>query len=411
MSDDPKWRSFPVLRRLYGQWRVLRAHRANPATVPFSRDWEKLLADAGIDSAEARAEADRDARKLAGAGLITLKSLPSRPRLIDRVIVPFASEPRLRALFGDPDTTLKRTTLRSVLAAFQARPHPRLPSRWPAWCEELLVRHDAGRSLRPLDGTNPETLQGDLELLYRLTIPEWPPHTPIRTASVELGLNSKALEQAQTRVETALATLLGEGSSLESLGIVVSTPWLLVNGPLRLNFHDGTAVDLAPFWGLTGVSELDLDRAKDLITTAGRVLMVENTKTTLRQLASANGDRSTLLVGAPGATTPVRLFLQKLNHGPALFHFGDTDPDGYQILGQLRKENALPITPFLMEYRPEQDSAPLDPRQQQLVQRLLKSPVLADCHAELGKMLVANQLGNFEQETYGPPTLHVWPFF
>ncbi len=411
MIDDPRWRSFPILNRLYGQWRALRANRSNPASVPFSRAWEKLLADAGIDSAEARAEADRDARQLAEAGLITLKSFPSRPRLIDRVIVPFASEARLRTLFGEPDAGSIHPALRSVLVAFEARPHPRLESRWSAWCDELLARHDARRSLRPLDGTAPETLQDDLELLYRLTARKWPPHTPIRTASVELGLHSKALEQAQARVETALAMLLGEGASLESLGIVVSTPWLLVNGPLQLEFPDGVTVDLAPLHGLTGVSELDLDRARGLTTTAVRVLMVENTKTTLRQLASANRDHSTLLVGASGATTPVRLFLQKLHCGPALFHFGDTDPDGYHILEQLRTESALQITRFLMDYRPEHGSVPLNPRQQRLVQRLLKSPALADCHAELSKMLAANQLGNFEQETYGPPALDAWPFY
>lgn len=101
-SDEPRWRDFPVLRELHDQWWRARGGRWGESTRPFSRDWDQLLEDAGLVSAELRAEAERDARLLADAALVRLRAPRYRPHLVERILVPVEAEPRLAALFGDP---------------------------------------------------------------------------------------------------------------------------------------------------------------------------------------------------------------------------------------------------------------------------------------------------------------------
>jgi hypothetical protein len=100
--DDPRRRTFPVLRELHDQWWAARGGKLGESQRPFSRDWDQLLEDAGLISAEQRSEADRDVRLLADSGLVELRPVKYRPHLISRILVPLAAEPRLAALFGDP---------------------------------------------------------------------------------------------------------------------------------------------------------------------------------------------------------------------------------------------------------------------------------------------------------------------
>lgn len=102
MTDDPKWRDLPVLRELYRQWLANRGYVPTEGFQrPFSRDWEKLLADAELVSAESRIEADRDARMLANIGLLTVRTVRFRPEYIERVSIPLEAEDRLRTLYPE----------------------------------------------------------------------------------------------------------------------------------------------------------------------------------------------------------------------------------------------------------------------------------------------------------------------
>ncbi len=101
-APDPGWRAWPVLNTLHNQWWAARGGRLGESQRPFSRDWDQLLEDAGLLSAEQRREAEHDARRLADAGFVVLKPVKYRPRFIARIFVPVESELRLAALFGDP---------------------------------------------------------------------------------------------------------------------------------------------------------------------------------------------------------------------------------------------------------------------------------------------------------------------
>lgn len=101
-AEDSRRRRLPVLRELFVQWREARGGATQGEfQKPFSRDWETLLCDAGLTSAEARREADRDARRLADTGLVRLKTARYRAYQIERIFVPLDAESRLRALFAD----------------------------------------------------------------------------------------------------------------------------------------------------------------------------------------------------------------------------------------------------------------------------------------------------------------------
>ncbi len=102
MPDSPQWRTLPVMEELHAQWWSARGGRLGESQRPFSRDWDQLLEDADLLSADQRREAERDVRMLAEKGLIALKPVKYRPNFIARVLVPLESELRLATLFGDP---------------------------------------------------------------------------------------------------------------------------------------------------------------------------------------------------------------------------------------------------------------------------------------------------------------------
>ncbi len=107
MTDDPKWRELPVLRELHNQWLANRSETpAEGFQRPFSRDWEKLLADAKLLSAEQRSETLRDVRMLATTELLQIKTVRHRPEHIQRVSIPLEAEPRLRNLFPEFHSSL-----------------------------------------------------------------------------------------------------------------------------------------------------------------------------------------------------------------------------------------------------------------------------------------------------------------
>lgn len=90
----------PIAATLFAQWQRVRGARTEPAQRPFARAWEALLEDAGLTAATERNEAERDARSLAAAGWVELRSVRYKPHLLERVLIPTAAEERWRIAFG-----------------------------------------------------------------------------------------------------------------------------------------------------------------------------------------------------------------------------------------------------------------------------------------------------------------------
>lgn len=371
----------------------------------FRRDWEKLLDDAGLTSAEERQAAQRDAEKL------PLKLIPFRhkPRFIDKIEVPLESEAWLHAQFGSQTGAEAQQAALAVVEQFSAKSHPLLPEAWNVLLSHLKAEFALPHAVEPFRWREANRVEELLKLLFDLTSREWPEGTLIRDASTQIGRDSKYLEAQQSFIERALELLLGRETPLEALGIQTSNSVLHYSGPLVLHFDDHSKPLDLRFESTLSVAELE--RATHLTTTAQRLLTVENRKTTFLQLTRADAARSTLIVATSFPTQAVCLLLQKLPPDLPHHHFGDTDPAGWDILRKLRDVSGRPVHPFHMHWRPSPNASALTQRDQQILTRLLADPTMTDCHATLHAMREAGTKGDFEQESLGRPTLEQWPFY
>lgn len=398
----PAW-----LTEFHRQWQRARGRSLAPAARPFRRDWEALLDDAGLHSAEDRQAAQRQAEALSRLRLIPFKR---RPRFIDKIELPLEHEPWLHQTFGTKDAAALRDQGLAMVESQLRQPHPRHPDLWAGLCATLQAAFQSGKNLPPFSFHHPGEVEGLLALMRAVTARDWPSGTLIRDASTALGHDSKFLESHAAPLSRGLGLLFGEDTPLEALGIQTRHSQLRFSGPLTLHFTDGTSHPTDTLRFETTLTAAELERATHITTPAKRLLTVENQKTTFLQLARADTHRSTLIVASSFPTQAVRLLLEKLPPELPRFHFGDTDPAGWDILRRLREVSPQPVHPHLMVWRPVAESTPLAPRQRAILDRLLADPQMADCHSHLQAMSKANRPGQFEQESLGPPTLGGWPF-
>ncbi|HTG45835.1 MAG TPA: Wadjet anti-phage system protein JetD domain-containing protein, partial [Verrucomicrobiae bacterium] len=118
-----------------------------------------------------------------------------------------------------------------------------------------------------------------------------------------------------------------------------------------------------------------------------------------------------LLVQTSYAGSGTLRFLERLPASIQWFHFGDSDPKGFEILQDLRRRTGRPIQSLHMTFRMNGKSPPLDQKETRLLRRLLLDPLMMVEHPALKAMLTASVKGSFEQETLGKPTKPAFPFF
>lgn len=397
------------LTEFHRRWQNSRGKRLTPANRAFSQDWPKLLNAAGINRAEDVATAVREAEALEKSGNLLLKRHRYRNYLIERISLPLERETWLIGRFGGIAVMDLRSEVLKLLDVYCRRGHARFPREWLAMLAALEAAFKDGRSLRPFHWNQPGPLALLLEIVARLSETDWPTGTLIRSASVEIGQDSKWLEGHRRTCESGLALLLGEEITLLSLGLVEGDASVELGGPVCLHFPDGSSHD---FDGLTHpiLSASDLRRCVSISTTAERLLTIENRKTTFRQYIAANNDRRTLIAASSFPTPAFRDFLSKLPPDLPHFHFGDTDPSGWHILLKLREAAQGPVIPFRMNWRPAGMPIPLMEHDTKLLPSLIANPLLSDLRIPLENMIASNDRGDFEQETLPPPMTGGWPF-
>jgi hypothetical protein len=274
----------PWLAELHRRWQAARGKRTTASSRAFGIGWIDLLESAGIVSAEDQQTAQREAEALEKDGRLILKRHKFRHYLIERVSLPTEAEAWLHETFGSFDPTLLKNQALDVILRASAQ-----HTRWPVEWKTLLLRiHEAfgcDRNVRPFSWQHPEQLRLLLHILGQLSEGEWN-GVPIRSASVAIGLDSKALERHRRALEAGLSRMFGSATTLESLGLVTNDSMVRVHGPLVLVFEDGQQV-IDSLGGSYSLSVADLQRAREVRTTADRILTVENSKTTFRQLAAA----------------------------------------------------------------------------------------------------------------------------
>ena len=379
------------LTRLHQDWMAARKRRVTSSVQPFRRDWEQLLEEAGIKSAEDQQTALWEAQHLSKFQLIPRKR---NPRFIDKIVVPLESEAWLHEQFGTLPGAASQQQALEVVRAWAAKTHSLMPESWASLCQRLEASLTIPRVLGPFRWLEPARVNELLELLFQITSREWPAGTLIRDASTQLGHDSKHLEAQQSFLERALETLFRRETPLETVGIQTSNSTLYYCGPLVLHFADHSkTLDLRYE---STLSAAELEQTTHVTTTAQRLLTVENRKTTFLQLARADEQRSTLIVATSFPTQAVKLLLQKLPANLPHFHFGDTDPSGWDILRKLREMAGTAVQPIHMAWQPFAHATPLTQRDIQIIERLLHDPLMSDCHRVLQSMRNSGVKGDFE---------------
>lgn len=382
------------LRVLAARYRASKAGRTGSSAADFTLDYKELRQ---IGGTAAQIEAEELLRRAAAGsgGLLQLETHPRDASLILLIrLLRDGGEEWLFRQLGEPSPTHERTILAALFDSF-------LGSNLPeAWLANLSHQARTGGSIEPFKR---DDLEGNRELLTVLSrVLDWKGESLIRFASCMICSDSKKLEKLQSRLEAALRQI--NGKTLEDLGLLEKPRQVLLHGPLRL---DG--LDLTSLRGAVTISETDIHQAQSVACTATRILTIENETTFLELVKLNHGD--TLLIQTSHPNRALVSLLARVSTDLPCFHFGDTDPAGFDILRSLREKTGRPFQPLHMRFRPRDDSPALTAEEAKVLTRLLADPRMTDCHDELHAMREAGTKGDFEQESLGRPTLEEWPFY
>ncbi|SKA79853.1 hypothetical protein SAMN02745166_00550 [Prosthecobacter debontii] len=409
---SPAW-----LKTFYDRWNAARGEQLTPGKIAFRYDWNQLLDEASLLRVEDRRAAERNLLKLcqttsASPARLQNQAHKYRRYIIEKIILPVASEPWLMETFGHIPAVQLQAEALQIVEAFKGCPHPLYPELWTSWCLQIEAAFQQGRNLHPLFWKRPSEVRELLQLTHAFTSKTWQDGTRIREASMALVQDSKALEDRLTLLESCLSSLFERPSTLESFGIVLSESEVKFVGDLTLHYADGSSRLIHKLKGITTVSlSPDLEEAVRASTSATRLLTVENSKTTLPALAAKNTDGSTLLAACSFPSKALVRLLQLLPPDLPVHHFGDTDPTGFLILSKLRQQTAQSVRPFLMQRQASGPPVPLSERDLALLPGLLADPLLADVRDELQRISDTRDKSGFEQEGLGRPDLDGWPFY
>jgi hypothetical protein len=407
----------PILRALADLYSESKAGRTGLGERDFLVDLRKLLAAARCEDGDDRELAMRQLREQNGK-LLFLEG-PRRDRdIIHQVRLPVANEAALFAFLNTPSPTERRGQLAAQFAtALDAEVPERWREGWRNYFRNLQTAALQGGAMAPFSREDHQANAELLALLPKLLAwPELGGESLLRFASCVLTGNSKRLGelapesagQRRGKIGAVLEPITnGAIRRLEDLGILETPRFALLQGPLRLQLPSGS-LDLGLLQGPFRLSETDIANAARVECLSPRCLTIEN-ETTFHELAKLNSGELLLCTSYPGSATLA--LLQKLPATMEFWHFGDSDPEGFDILRDLRSRSGRPFQSLLMDYRPADSTPTLDAGDRRLIERLLELPIMNAEHLPLQQMLQAGSKGRFEQESLGRPKLRTWPFY
>lgn len=361
----------------------------------FLMDYEKLLQRAGAHDGDARElaeaalciwEAESDGRLRVERDRVTRRGL--RVRLRQQ-----GGEDWLFGRLGRDSPSLVRASLvRFFTEAAAAAVPDRWQTTWENWFLSLAAKASMGVPVPPFRRADP---QGNTQLLNALIgVLSWGEPTTIRYASAALLGDSKLLQSLETRIGMALEAITGD-ASLEARGIFPKPRRVGVYGPLRIGDADA-CIDLGRFSAPIWLAEGNLLTATALHSEAQLCLTVEN-EDVFFELAKARADILLVSTSYPGAGT--RHLLHLLPSSLPVYHFGDSDPAGFDILRDLREKSGRVILPVLMNFRPNPNAVPLSEEELSICHRLLEYSLMEDVAPALVAMLQSGTKGDYEQES------------
>ena len=387
-----------ILQHLAKFFRKSNAGKGLAQSPYFLIDYEKFLRQSGLDDGDERELAEKELALVASQsdGLCSIDRHP-RSHAPERIRLNLErGEAWLFAQIGEPSPRQQRADQARFFEL--ASGLDSIPERWrAAWAEALnaLAQQTLhGESIHPFKRN--DDLHNDDLLQALVGVLTWQGESLIRYASAMICGNSKRLAQLESPLLTILQSITGH-SSLEDFGILHKPRAVTFHGPLKLSVNGGD-LDFSCLPGPLSLSESNLNQSSNLSTTASLCLSIEN-EDVFHELAQRNPGVILILTSYPGAA--VRKLFSLLPLTLDFYHFGDSDPSGFDILRDLREKTHRPIQPMLMMHSPmipPELPVPLSAHEHQLFESLLENPTLTDLHSELLKIQQSGDKGKFEQE-------------
>lgn len=400
----------PVCEAISRRYANSRAGRTGAGRRDLVFPFNELLREAGCLQGTARHEAVMELENLEKDALLILERHARDRSAILRVRLPLGKAEALMERLGRAGPGSQRRAFADMLAKLSGAPVPtEYQDDWVLFCQRSADAAIRGETVSPLDRSNPGAGSELLGIVARLLA--WKGESYLRFASSMLCGDSKRLGQLQPGVEKLLAQITGgKVKSLAELGITESGGGCWVHGPGVLVTGRGK-IDLGALALPAHFSKSDL-MAGGIKTSASRWVTVEN-ETVLLELAKLQSGVMLLSSGFRGgvANSVVVNLLRSAPAAAELWHFGDSDPKGFDILHDLRERTGKSIRSLRMGYRPSGDSSPLSPEDHKVIRRLLASDAMTvEEKLEMQAMLESGTKGSFEQESLGRPNPS-WPFY
>jgi hypothetical protein len=395
-----------VLEALAGQYERRKAGRSGEGKQRMLLKAEDFLDAISASEGLPRAQALEQLARAERAGWIRLQYHRRDRTLLQEIELVPGGEQDLFAALELLAPTRRRQAWKELFLRFRSTRMPAgIRPEWENWCDNLATNAAIGAVKSPFRWKELDSGEDLLRILAGAL--NWPGESLIRFASCVLCGESKRLEQLAPRLCEALSQLSGGRiTSLEELGLLRIPRVVLVHGPLELRLPAGVlnmGLLRAPVW----ISESDLQAALSVSTVASRLLTVEN-ETTMQELAKLQS--GTLLVHTSYPSSAVLTLLRLLPPELPAWHFGDSDPAGFDILRVLRDRTGRQIAPLHMRFRPNSPKTALSVEDLQILARVEGHPLMADVQKEISAFRTFGEKGEFEQESLGWP-LPQWPFY
>lgn len=400
-----------VVEILAERYRQSSAGRTGEAKRDLLFSFNELLKSAGCLHGPGRHEAIEELEKLESKGMLVLERHRRDHSAILRVRLPLQNAVALFAYLGISAPESERAHLSEIFRQARRSTVPaRFQTGWDSFCLKLTKAAASGASLRPFDRSKPGQAGQIMKALPLILA--WEGESLLRFASALLFHDSKLLEEIRPRIEACLARITGAtANTLADFGIIPNERSFLIHGPVSLLFEAGE-LQVGLLESPLRIGATDIRRAK-IGTPSCRCLTVENAAM-LHELAKLGGDTILASSGSEGgfANSAVITFLRALPQSIELWHFGDSDPKGFDILRDLRERSGREIRSIHMGFRPSGgDRSPLDAEDRMTISRLLASEFIThEEKAEIERIREANDKGDFEQEGLGRPA-QTWPFY
>jgi len=400
----------PAIQLIVQRYLKSRAGRTGSGKRDLLFAFNDLLREAGCQHGTMRYDTIQELETLENGQFLALERHHRDASAILRVRLSPDKAERLIEHFGDSGPESQRRNFANLL---MTQAEALLPTEfqegWRQFCEQSALAASRGESVYPLDVTNPNMSMELLETTSKLL--SWKGESYLRFASSVLCEDSKRLGQLKANIERLLASITQEKiRKLSDLGLTETGGGCWVHGPGVLISKRGkldlNVLDLPAHFSKSDLSDSQLE------STAICWLTVEN-ESMLLELAKLHSGIMLFSSGFRGgvANSAVVNLLRGAPPDTTLYHFGDADPKGFDILRDLRERTGRSIHSIHMGYRPSSHSPALTAEELKMIHRLLGSEAMTTEEKEALKMMSeVGTKGRYEQESLGRPAAS-WPFY